>query len=446
MDGAVIELGPARLWEPDATPPSRRPPGLPAWLLPVVVTVATLLTVAAATAPTAADPVLSLREANTTLRFGADDTAYVITQRTRSGRLQAYPPGRTRPLWTVNFPGGYPVPVTVDDPGLLLLTVFDADPTGLGDDNTVQGRDAHTGRLLWGRPGTNLLGTGHGVVVVTDRNAAGGPVRALGADPAGVGDTATSPAGTVEAVDRRTGRPRWTRSVPSDALLGWDDATLVELAPDGRLRLGDPSTGETRSESRIALSGLPFHTYVDDGLVVVHQQATGGDPTNDSLSVAYDPASGTERWRRNTLLAGFCGGRYECAGGHGQLTVTDRGSGTVRYRGPADLHLMRGDRLVVSAAVDPYRPPGTHVYDLRTGRLAHRLPGWTIAGDDPRATLVTQELAGSGLMVADLDAATGRLAVLGRTTDWAGSATCVATTRFVGCSGVSGVRIWRPAR
>jgi hypothetical protein len=51
MSGAVIELGPAEPWEPEPQPPPRWPPHVPAWLLPVVVVVATLLAVAAAAPP-----------------------------------------------------------------------------------------------------------------------------------------------------------------------------------------------------------------------------------------------------------------------------------------------------------------------------------------------------------------------------------------------------------
>ena len=101
VGGAVIELGLARPWEPEPPPPPRWPPRwpprLPRWLVPVVVTVATLLAVTAAVPHRRWDPVLSLREANTTLRFGPDGTAYVTTHRTRSARLQAYRPGRAGP-------------------------------------------------------------------------------------------------------------------------------------------------------------------------------------------------------------------------------------------------------------------------------------------------------------------------------------------------------------
>lgn len=423
----VIELDPAAPWEPESPPAPRRPPR---WLLPAVVAVVTVVTVTAAVPPVRRDPVLSLREANTTLRFGSDDTVYVMTQRTRSGRLQAYPPGRTRPAWTVNFPGGYPVPVSLDDPDLVLLTVFDADPNVQDDGESVQARDARTGQLRWDRPGMGLLGSGIDVAVVTDRRESGVPVSAP--------DT---PGHTVEALDRRTGRTRWTRTVPPDVLVGWADDTVVHLAPDGLVRLDDAATGTTRREVRIAPTGRPFHAFVDRGLLVVYQD---GDRPDTPTSVGYDLDTGEERWRRGTLLGGECGDRWLCSDDPGQLTVTDAGSGAVRYRGPSDNFVIRGDRLIVSSAPAPGGPAVTEIHDLATGRRVHTLPAWTLVGIN-ETDLVIQHLAGSGLLVATVDAATGRLTTLGRATDWSGTATCHHGVRSVGCFGTSGVRVWRVA-
>src|SRR5687767_646429 len=125
MGGAVIELGYAQPWEPEPEPPPRWPPRPPAWLVPVLVVAATLLTLGAAAAPKRWDPVRSRRDQNTALRFAADDTAYLATQHTRGTRLQAYRPGRAGALWTVNFPGAFPVPILDDDPSLLTLIAHD---------------------------------------------------------------------------------------------------------------------------------------------------------------------------------------------------------------------------------------------------------------------------------------------------------------------------------
>lgn len=446
MGGSVIELDLSQPWQPEPPPASRWPRRPPAWFLPVLVTVATLLTVTAAAAPRRREPVLSLREPNTTVRFGPDDTTYVMTQRTRGGRLQAYPPGGSRPRWTVNFPGGHPAPFPVDDdPGLLVLTVFGTDPDGSGTGNLVQGRDAHTGGLLWSRPETSLLGFGAEVAVVIDRGESTGPASGAG-----------RPA-VIETVDRRTGQRRSVREVPPGVLVGWSDGLVIELADDGRLRLSDAATGATRGEARLTLAGDPLFVYVSGANLVVYQQVRADDGPAAQTAVTYDLASGVERSRGGIPAGGDCTGRYRCEAEPGRLTVVDAASGTVRYRGPGDRYVLSGDRLVVTRAPALGRPVSTQVVDLRTGRLERSLPGWSYAGSErstagwygtgrrPRTILVIQPLAASGMLVAALDAATGRLAVLGRTTDWVGEGSCWRGARLVGCSGPAGVRVWRPS-
>lgn len=433
VGGTVIELGLAEPWEDEPPPPRRWPPRLPQWLLPAVVTVATLLTMGAAAAPERWDPVLSQRDPNTMLRFAADDTAFLTTQRTRSGRLQAYRPGRAAPLWTVNFPNGYPAPYLVGDPGLLTVSVFDSDPNGEGARDAVQGRDARTGRLLWTRPGRDVLVIGADAAVLVDR---------VTPTPAGVTDAA--PIRALEAVDRRTGEPRWTRTVEPGTLVrsreGADERpdAIVELTPDGRLRISDPSTGRPLSDHRLALTGTPLNVEVKGGLAIVFQQRS----ELDQLTLAYDLATGAERWRHNSRFSTFCGDRYLCTATPEQMTVTDLASGAVRYRGRGDRFLVRGDRLVVSWPTLWPRSGGTEIRDLNTGRRLHSYPGWTYAGSDRTGTLLSQETSGAGLMLATLDEGTGRFAVIGRDTRWTGTATCVRGARYVGCMGLTGVRIW----
>ncbi|GAA1042348.1 hypothetical protein GCM10009557_68160 [Virgisporangium ochraceum] len=435
MGGAVIELGLAEPWEDEPPPPRRWPPRLPRWLLPAVVTAATLLTLGAAAAPKRWDPVLSQRDPNTALRFASDDTAFLTTQRIRSGRLQAFRPGRSAPLWTVNFPNGFPSPYLVGDPGLVTVSVFDSDPDGQGARDAVQVRYTRTGRLLRHRTGRDELAVMVDTTVVVDR----GSDRVA---PAGA--TVGTPAQTIEAVDRRTGETRWSRVVDAATVVRTREASdgrpdaVVELATDGRLRISDPSTGDPIREHRLALTGTPLNVEVKGGLAIVFQQRS----ELDDLTVAYDLATGVERWRHNSRFSTFCGDRYLCTATPEQMMVADLAAGEIRYRGRGDRFLVRGDRLVVSwPAVRP-RSGATEVRDLRTGRRLHTYPGWAYAGSDRTGTLLSQETSGGGLMLAALDVATGRFSVIGRDTRWTGTATCVRGVRYVGCTGLNGVRIW----
>jgi outer membrane protein assembly factor BamB len=484
MGGAVIELGYAQPWEPEPEPhwPPHWPPrwlsGPPAWLVTVLVAAATLLTLGAAAPPRNWDPVLSQHDQNTALDFAADDTAYLTTQRTRSARLQAHRPGRPGALWTVNFPGGYPVLELDDDPSLLTLTVYDTDPDGAATGNVVEGRDPRTGRTVWSRPGSGMLALGSDIAVVTDRQEGGGSMpgpatfEQVGSgseivvlDPddgsvviqGTVGAARGLPDGHIEAVDRRTGRSRWTRAVAPDVLVGSEEAPagrtragspgrarrVVELALDGRLRLSDAATGETRHEVRLALVGRPLNVAVIGGVAVVHQQAPDGQPR---VSVAYDVATGAVSWSRDSQAVAFCGERYLCDSGPGTLTVTDLASRTVRFHGRSDLFTINGDRLVVSwDAVRP-QPAGTEVYDLRTGRRSHEYPGWLLASQQDGPGLLVQQMFGATMLVSTVAHDTGRVTVVGRASDWIGTASCTRGARYAGCVGPSGVRIWRLPR
>ena len=471
MGGAVIELGYAQPWEPEPEAPPPWAPRLPAWLVPALVAAVTLLSLGAAATPKQWDPVLSQRDQNTSLDFAADDTAYLTTQRTRSGRLQAYRPGRAGALWTANFPGGHPVPRLDADPTLLTVAVYDADPDGQGTGNAVQGRDPRTGGTLWTRPGTGLLGMGAEVAVVTNRQEGGGSVPGpatfdrLGLDsPSAVvvldpvdgsvistqqAATPTWPDGRIEGVDRRTGRSRWTRTVAADVLIGSEDVPIgraprvVELALDGRLRLSDPTTGETLHETRLALVGRPLHVSVIGGVVAVHQQPPAGDPR---VSMVYDVATGATSVSRDTQTTALCGENYLCAFEPGTLTVTDVASGSVRFRGRSDLFMINGDRLVVSWEAVLPQPAGTQVYDLRTGRRSQDYPGWLLASYEDGASLLVQQMSGRTLLVSTVAHTSGRVTVVGRATDWIGTASCTRGARYAGCAGPSGVRIWRLPR
>jgi hypothetical protein len=128
------------------------------------------------------------------------------------------------------------------------------------------------------------------------------------------------------------------------------------------------------------------------------------------------------------------------------LTVTDRGSGEVRYRGKSDRISFRGDRLVVSRSVQIIgdAASGSELWDLTTGRKVRSFGSWHIVTDDPRdGNLVAQTGADGVLMVGVLDLATGATHVIGRARDWIGDAYCTFGQRYLGCTGPGGVRIWR---
>ena len=454
----MIELDLSRPWDADdplgfgERPPAHGWRNPPRWLVPTLLAVVVAAVLGGAAAPQRHDPVLALRIPSADLIFGRDDTAFLFQQRSRSGRLQAYRPERPGPLWTVDYPNGNPVPVVTTDPGLVLVSVYDANP-GQGSETLTEARDSRTGRKLWQRTGMGIIGQSSGILFVTDY---------FGWDGA---DVDPARPGKVEAVDVRTGTALWSHAVgnrtlfapvpvrpsgpPFDARADADG--LAELDQDGMLRVLDPASGEVRHTIRLPLSGPALNLTVQDGMAVVGESRPAQDPSGPDRGiesiVAYDLETGEERWRAEAPdYAMPCGERYICGYGPQRLTVADPETGDVRYEGQAERTSFRGNLLVVSrpVGVSGGVMTGSEVWDLTTGRKLRSLGAWYMVTEDPRASdLAAQNGVGGVLMIAKLDLRTGTARVIGRARDWLGDASCTFGRRYLGCTGPGGVRVWR---
>jgi outer membrane protein assembly factor BamB len=460
VTGGLIELDVSQPWEPEETAqgsPAPRP--VPRWLVPALVMVVAAGTVAASVPPRRWDPVLTLRSPNGSAIFGPDDTAFVSFQRIRSGRIQAFRPGRPEVLWTADFPGTNPVPMVTDDPGLLIISLFQAEPAQRVPETSVQGRDAHTGRVLWTRPGLGLLGIAGDVVLLTDHRASGSTTpEAIGAGEVGPDGIPRVRGGTVLALDRHTGDMRWTRTLDADAVLGREDLAdsgeplIAELRADGTLRITDPATGAARRILKVALSGRPLTVSLLPDVAVVRQVRPddtgppfeGPGPAPPTIT-GYDLTTGATRWRyENLRYGGVCGAGYLCDFGT-ETTVMDPRTGTTVYRGAGDGLIFHGDRLVVSWTTAQAGPPtGATLHDLRTGRRLRTFGRWHLVAYEPdRPALAAQATSLGHLVVVVLNLATGAVTVVGRDADWFGDPACSWGRRYVACAGPSGVRIWR---
>jgi outer membrane protein assembly factor BamB len=453
----MIELDLSRPWDADdplgfgeqrPTHGWRNPPP---WLVPTLLAVFIMVGLGGAAAPPRRDPVFAQTTPQAGLAFDRDDTVYLYQQRARSGRLQAYQPDRKSPLWTVDYPNANPVPTLTTEPGLVLVSVYDADPTRPSE-NVIEVRESRTGRRLWQRSGVGMIDAAAGTVVVTDYRGWGGD------------DEATGPA-TVAALDIRTGTSRWSHTIDDAMLLAIDRAIpagphgdtladadgLVELDQDGVLRILDPVTGAARATLRLPLSGPALYLMVQDGMAVVSVGRPGADPVGYNSTpasiVGYDLETGQVRWHADGPdVAGPCGSRYLCTYDPQALIVKDWTTGDVRYRGQSDRVSFRGDLLLVSRSVPGIgsTASGSELWSLTTGRKVRSFGPWHLVTDDPRdGDLVGQTGAGGVLMVAMLDLETGAARVIGRAGDWIGDASCTFGRRYLGCIGPGGVRIWR---
>jgi outer membrane protein assembly factor BamB len=209
---------------------------------------------------------------------GADAMAHAIDVRT----------GRAR--WTYSLRGGGSrhVPAVVDG------TVYVDD-----DRSNLYALDA-TGALRWEADG-RLIAADAGIVVAS---TIGGPSR-----------------DQVAGYDAATGEVRWTSA--ADGALGAAFALdNPGAAAGGRVHVGlenavrtlDAATGATLWESPLT----DLKTVTVAGATVY---CTGGAPTAESTLVAFDAATGRERWRRTVE------DRYEKIAVHDGTVYVDGGHG-----------------------------------------------------------------------------------------------------------------------
>jgi hypothetical protein len=430
----MIELDLSDPWDADEhEPPLRAWRDPPPWLVPTVLLAVLVMILTTAAPASRRDPAFVQRIPQTGLIFGGDDTAYLVQQRARSGRLQAYRPDRSSPLWTVDYPNANPVPEVTAVPGLVVVAVYSTDPRQ-SPENLIEGRDSRTGRKLWQRSGLGIVRESGDLLVATDYRGWGG-------------EAGTVAPAVVTALAVRTGETRWSHTVEQTTLLTIASG-FAELDQEGVLRELDPASGTVRHTVRFALSGPASYVVIQDGVAVVGQNSPGDDPWESSrgpvVIIGYDLETGEARWRADAGdFAMPCGDRYLCLFGMETLTVTVAKTGAVRYRGNNNRISVRGNLMVASR--DSAFLGGAEVWNLATGRKLRSLRAWHIVGTDygDDRVLVAHITLDEVLTVAMLDVQTGAARVVGHAGDWIGNPDCTLGRRYVGCAGSSGVRIWR---
>ena len=430
MNSGEIELDLGRPWHPQAAAVHGRRPTPRRWLA-FALALLVLATVAGSAPRPRWEPVLVGDTPGVVVSVGVDDVTYQLSQAASGSRLIAYRPGRVEPLWNIEYGLVSLVAVRTGDPGLIAVSGYqNLDATAVA----AEMRDARSGALLWRRAGLVVFDVTGEQVILTNSSA---PIG--GATPA---------EGVLQAVDRRTGALRWSRSL-SGAVLGAQvpappgGPVAVEVSPDGRLRLSDLATNAQRHTVRLALLGTPTRVTVRDGVAVVNQLR----PPDGSPSIAgYNLVTGVQQWRLDDLHNMWpCGERYLCVYGSDVTSVLDPTTGTTVYRGPGGQMTFHGDRLLVWQTSQPGEAgPGAALYDSGTGRPIRSYGQWHIVADDPdRGVLAAQVDSGGRLTLARLDLDTGRATVIGTTLDWHGETYCVWRIDHVACAGEAGIRIWQ---
>jgi outer membrane protein assembly factor BamB len=254
--------------------------------------------------------------------------------------------------------------------------VLAGDVVVVGGNRAILAFDARTGAARWRHalPGVSLL--------------------SLSGDARGVYarvDNATS----LLVLDARTGRTRWARALAAPAhafplaghdIVSVDGVVAVSELTTRRLYGLDAASGADRWEAGVSELGMSGLLEAGRGLLL------GRDGAD---LVAFDAATGDERWRAGGAFGmAIAGDLLIVGGGDGVVTARDVGTGSVRWqqrveRPAYSYSLGAGDALAVVATFD-------HVlaFDALTGRRlwSRRLTGsppnkkYSVAGElgEPR--------------------------------------------------------------
>ena len=154
------------------------------------------------------------------------------------------------------------------------------------------------------------------------------------------------------AIDAASGREVWRQTIGTSPIHApaVANGTIVIASDAGDVKALDPATGAVRWTAHASDAGIGTPVIAGD-LVFV---GAGADSTGSRL-VAFDLASGAERWHDDRFLAApaIAGDIAYATGPDGLVSAIDRATGAVRWTGSLDGNLrapaVAGDAVYVSA-------------------------------------------------------------------------------------------------
>lgn len=279
-----------------------------------------------------------------------------------------------------------------DPPATIPLTgaVVSGNTVIFGNNKTLRAVDLSDGSETWTHPITGFLV--HPPVV------AGGLVIADELDA----DDPTTPKGTIEALDVRSGAVRWTatmtRSGGGPTIAG---GVVVTGSP---LSAFDARTGAPRWQRRDGgtVEGAPVFDQ-RDGTVIAAERVVSADGQSATLAlVAVDAATGQQRWSQPLAaspdlpdLLRVVGGTVVVPGTGGSIAGFDAATGAPRWTFPS---LTRGKRLgtlgVAAGLVWTFTDiAGVLAFDPATGKIAARFGGFDNSIESSQSFFFTQPVA-----------------------------------------------------
>ncbi|HEY0700769.1 MAG TPA: PQQ-binding-like beta-propeller repeat protein, partial [Micromonospora sp.] len=414
------------------------------WLRPLLVVGLLLATLVAA------DPVpVPVPQVRVPARLGAltatdTERLYVIDPGPAPGvtdsTVAAYRLPAGAPLWRIRLPMRGQVGSAVVVGGTLVLAgawVSALPPEAVG-------LDVRTGAVSWRGTVRFVQATADDNLLLWeewDRSAPGqaGPER-------------PDPPVTVRSVDARSGRARWSVSLPEGTrrayrYVGDRVASVVVGTAAGRIEVLDVRTGRVVGTLDLPATGpepdrAGFFDVVDD-LLVVHDGARSVTAYGlDDLRRRWS-SSADARW--GSPLPVPCG-PVLCRFGHsGGIRALDPATGRVRWSDPRWAVASPVDGYLVASGPYPLGSGSLVVLDPADGRVRGELGRWDLAGPlGGHGPLigVRADPAARRALIAELDPVTVEVRVLGTLPD--ASSSCEARTGLVVCRRLDGaIGVWR---
>jgi hypothetical protein len=348
---------------------------------------------------------------------------------------------------------------------LIMIRYSNADR---GYTNTLTAIDLATGRQLWTRPQTSLIGTGAGLVVVEETPE---PARVVEITEEQQQDLTVNDAGDPQprhllVLDERTGVPAWEMTVPPGTVLefAWDGlfpagriTGAYQLDPSGLVTSRDIRTGAVVATRQLDWTGTPamFNTGAAWLMGPGQQDLTAGRaviyPDGERGGIVFDLADGRSLFRTDVVIYDGlyqCAATLFCATTESGTAAYDSTTGASRWRlgGYAQVVATVGGRLVVTTFEegDTARAGKVGVVDARTGAVVRDLGGWRLIFGTPAGRVLLWHPDGRrAALLGELDPVTGGITVFGRADEWYGAPECSAGADTLACVMVGDATVWR---
>jgi hypothetical protein len=380
----VIDLGLDR-GEPDSyAAPARST--VPGWFGPLLIGLLVLISTAGSTAPPPPplSPLLSL-SVGPADSYAVTDAGQLLTQ--DSGTLSSYDLKTGELRWQAETLT--PTFRLRTGSGVVLLRPWAVGP---GQPTTIAISET-TGRPQWSRGGSVVTIPGSATLLAVSA------VRGL----SGTGRRVDGP---VEAIDPRTGVPRWRVDVPASAVLmgvpgpAGGPPRLLLVHDDGTLAVHDLDTGR-----RLGTAALPPADYgpgnpaVSGGLIVLWH------PGPDGLQMSAYDTTLRRIWSRPAQGAGDAQpcGPLTCLAGPFGVRAVDPATGVQRWYRDGWRSVEQRGRLLLASGSSIGVSDTIGIVDPVTGRVLVDLRGWRpVTGlAAPDQLLVTRNVdAGARTIVA----------------------------------------------